>query len=381
MSSLEKYVEKVKKETEGFSSIEKLRYIYWDLGSKFAFDLDFSFGNSKTRKQIYDHSRSEDDLNRCLENNTAICKSIAYIFSYVMKELGVNIESVIDEEDFRKCPHIYNVLITEDGRKYRFDLQEDMRNIKAQLRTQYFGIPIEDEEQELISRAELDQIDKKQGHISEKSYYTDEYLELIKMHLPMFEDFGQKVQFVLENSEAYTNPEMGYADRKWRMEDLIGNENKDGLLFSKEEKYKINMIDCYRENDGKKNYELCIVVNVKGGKDIYLFSEKYFANPNSTHGLGKEANKKIEETTNNIMDLLRKETNLDEDTEIIYTSGSSESNNLAIKGIAQTYKENGKHIISTFLEHSSVSSPLTYLKEQGYEIDIVNIKNDGTIDL
>ena len=274
MSSLEKYVEKVKKETEGFSSIEKLRYIYWDLGSKFAFDLDFSFGNSKTRKQIYDHSRSEDDLNRCLENNTAICKSIAYIFSYVMKELGVNIESVIDEEDFRKCPHIYNVLITEDGRKYRFDLQEDMRNIKAQLRTQYFGIPIEGVEQELISRTELDQIDKKQGHISEKSYYTDEYLELIKMHLPMFKDFGQKVQFVLENSEAYTSPEMGYADRKWRMEDLIGNENKDGLLFSKEEKYKINMIDCYRENDGKKHYELCIVVNVKGGKDIYLFSDE-----------------------------------------------------------------------------------------------------------
>lgn len=66
-----------------------------------------------------------------------------------MKELGVNIESVIDEEDFRKYPHIYNVLITEDGRKYRFDLQEDMRNIKAQLRTQYFGIPIEEEEQEL----------------------------------------------------------------------------------------------------------------------------------------------------------------------------------------------------------------------------------------
>ena len=67
--------------------------------------------------------------------------------------------------------------------------------------------------------------------------------------------------------------------------------------------------------------------------------------------------------------------------EIIYTSGSSESNNLAIKGIAKSYKENGKHIISTFLEHSSVSSPLTYLKEQGYEIDIVNITNEGKVDL
>ena len=49
MSSLEKYVEKVKKETEGFSNIEKLRYIYWDLGSKFAFDLDIL----TTLKRIY----------------------------------------------------------------------------------------------------------------------------------------------------------------------------------------------------------------------------------------------------------------------------------------------------------------------------------------
>ena len=135
----------------------------------------------------------------------------------------------------------------------------------------------------------------------------------------------------------------------------------------------------------KKDIYLDYAANTPVDKQVLdVFNEntlKYFANPNSTHNLGKEANKKIEETTKNIMELLHKNTKLDEDTEIIYTSGSSESNNLAIKGIAQTYKENGKHIISTFLEHSSVSSPLTYLKEQGYEIDIVNIKNDGTIDL
>ena len=107
----------------------------------------------------------------------------------------------------------------------------------------------------------------------------------------------------------------------------------------------------------------------------------YFANPNSTHNLGKNANKKIDETTNNILNLLKKETNISEDTEIIYTSGASESNNLAIKGVAKAYKENGKHIISTFLEHSSVSSPITYLKEEGYEIDIVNITSEGKVDL
>lgn len=107
----------------------------------------------------------------------------------------------------------------------------------------------------------------------------------------------------------------------------------------------------------------------------------YFANPNSTHGLGKITNKKIEEITHNIIELMKNETNIKEDAEIVYTSGASESNNLAIKGVARAYKENGKHIITTFLEHSSVSSPLTYLKEQGYEIDIVDIKSDGKIDL
>lgn len=108
---------------------------------------------------------------------------------------------------------------------------------------------------------------------------------------------------------------------------------------------------------------------------------KYFANPNATHDLGVEVNYKINETTDRIIDLLKRNTRLDDDMEIVYTSGSSESNNLAIKGVAQTYKENGKHIISTFLEHSSVSSPLSYLKEQGYEIDIVGITSDGKINL
>lgn len=81
------------------------------------------------------------------------------------------------------------------------------------------------------------------------------------------------------------------------------------------------------------------------------------------------------------MEMFKKEANLDEDTEIIYTSGSSESNNLALKGVAQSYRENGKHIITTFLEHSSVSSPLTYLKEQGYEVDVLNITINGKVDI
>lgn len=108
---------------------------------------------------------------------------------------------------------------------------------------------------------------------------------------------------------------------------------------------------------------------------------KYYANPNSTHKLGRIVKKEIEDITCSIIDNLKRNTNIDDDTTVIYTSGATESNNLAIKGVAAAYKENGKHIISTFLEHSSVSSPLTYLKELGYEIDILNITSNGQVDI
>ena len=64
-----------------------------------------------------------------------------------------------------------------------------------------------------------------------------------------------------------------------------------------------------------------------------------------------------------------------------YTSGASESNNLAIKGTAQASRHIGRHIISTALEHASAGGALTALQQQGYEVDLVDIRQDGTIDL
>lgn len=102
----------------------------------------------------------------------------------------------------------------------------------------------------------------------------------------------------------------------------------------------------------------------------------FYANPNSTHPLGIIARNKLDEITN----ALAKNLNVSID-EIIYISGASEANNLAIKGIANSYKTKGKHIISTCLEHSSVSGCLTFLQEQGYEIDLVDINKQGQVDL
>jgi cysteine desulfurase len=106
------------------------------------------------------------------------------------------------------------------------------------------------------------------------------------------------------------------------------------------------------------------------------YETQYIGNANSVHKLGKAAKKEIDRISSSIGEMLGAAPE-----EVIYTSGASESNNLAIKGIARASRHIGKHIITTPLEHSSVSGCLTWLQEQGYEIDLVDIKRDGTVDI
>lgn len=99
-------------------------------------------------------------------------------------------------------------------------------------------------------------------------------------------------------------------------------------------------------------------------------------NANSHHQAGAAAKAEIDAATIKIASLLGVQP-----AEVIYTSGASEANNFALKGLVRLSRHVGKHIISTPLEHSSVSGTLTALQEQGCEIDLVDIQRDGTIDL
>ena len=111
-------------------------------------------------------------------------------------------------------------------------------------------------------------------------------------------------------------------------------------------------------------------------EEYIKYEQTYIANPNSAHPLGVAAREEMARLTQSIADELKVNP-----ADIIYTSGASEANNTSIKGIARAKRNYGRHIISTPLEHPSVSGPLTYLQEQGWEIDLVDIGRDGKIDL
>ena len=103
---------------------------------------------------------------------------------------------------------------------------------------------------------------------------------------------------------------------------------------------------------------------------------EYPGNSNSLHSLGIKSKELEDYATSEIAKMLGVKS-----SEIIYTSGASESNNLAIKGVCLKYQNRGKHIITTFLEHSSVIGPMNYLTNMGFEVDFVKITDEGLVDV
>lgn len=102
----------------------------------------------------------------------------------------------------------------------------------------------------------------------------------------------------------------------------------------------------------------------------------FLGNSNSLHKLGIDNSHLIDSATKQINELLKLDNH-----EIIYTSGASESNNLAIKGVCLKYSHRGKHIITTHYEHSSVNEPIKYLESLGYEVSYVNSNEYGVVDI
>lgn len=101
-----------------------------------------------------------------------------------------------------------------------------------------------------------------------------------------------------------------------------------------------------------------------------------FGNPSSMHTKGFEAEQYVKRAREIIASSLKAE-----EKEIIFTSGGTESNNMALIGTAVANKRQGKHIITTKIEHASVHNPLIFLEEQGYEVTYLSVDKNGFVDL
>ena len=106
------------------------------------------------------------------------------------------------------------------------------------------------------------------------------------------------------------------------------------------------------------------------------FLTTHYGNPSSDHALGRACFHAIEDARENVARLLNAESD-----EVLFTSGGSESNNLAILGVADELNAAGKrHFITTAIEHPAVSRPFSVLQERGFEITVVSCDSRGVVD-
>lgn len=103
-------------------------------------------------------------------------------------------------------------------------------------------------------------------------------------------------------------------------------------------------------------------------------SNRYFGNPSSLHKLGVQSEKLLQQARIQMADLLSVKP-----SEVFFTSGGTESNNLAIKGAALLHKKKGRHIITSSVEHASVKATMEQLEQNGFEISILPVGEDGRV--
>ena len=104
-------------------------------------------------------------------------------------------------------------------------------------------------------------------------------------------------------------------------------------------------------------------------------SVSFFGNPSSAHSFGLEAKKVLEEARKKIASLLGAKSD-----EIIFTGSGTESVNLAVLGVARANKSDGKHIITTNIEHMSVLRACRQLEKEGFKVDYLSVEKNGVID-
>lgn len=105
------------------------------------------------------------------------------------------------------------------------------------------------------------------------------------------------------------------------------------------------------------------------------FTEQY-GNPSTLYSLGSQGKKAVNTAKRTIAGMLGAKME-----EIYFTSGGTESDNWAIKGVAEGYKDKGKHIITTRVEHHAVLHTCEYLEKQGYQVTYLEVDQDGLISL
>jgi cysteine desulfurase len=123
------------------------------------------------------------------------------------------------------------------------------------------------------------------------------------------------------------------------------------------------------------DYNATTPVDSEVADAMWPYINAHFGNPSSSHELGQYSKKAIEKARDQIKEAFHAR-----DAQVVFTSGGSEANNLAIKGMAYALRRKGNHIIISSVEHPAITAPVRFLEKNGYEVSVASVDENGIVD-
>lgn len=123
------------------------------------------------------------------------------------------------------------------------------------------------------------------------------------------------------------------------------------------------------------DYNATTPIDPQVAEAMLPYLRDHFGNPSSSHAFGITTRNAVQSARRQVAEMIRAN-----DSEIIFTSGGSESNNHAIKGVAFAYRHQGNHIITSAIEHPAVGEVGRYLEEKGYRVTYLPVDETGMVD-
>ena len=264
---------------EGLTRLEKARYIYIELGKQRRFDTRYYYGNTSTRKRIYNEAQLARSNPKKLRNKrTIICVTLSEIYKRALEQVGIDCD-VVQNGTFGDKHVIPVVTLNDEIRgkmRIRADLQQDLEAIQTGMETVEFGtINRYERDYNVISEIELKRIDQKIGYI--KDDYRD--IDIYRARSEVRDmDANESLRYIFQNSNLFANTSFnGQVERRKYFRFLL-----DTVIPHYTDK-KVFIISCYREKENadelepdseKRDFTLCAYSYEKDDVNAYLYSEK-----------------------------------------------------------------------------------------------------------
>ncbi len=269
----------IQKIPEGLTQLEKARYIYIELGKQRRFDTRYYYGNSSTRKRIYEEAKlARLNSSKLRNKRTITCITLSEIYKIALKQVGIDCE-IVENGTFGDKHVIPIVSLNDEKRgklRIRADLQQDLEAIQTGMSTVEFGtINRFERNYNTINEDDLKIIDKKIGYIKED--YRDSDIDIARNKVREM-NANESLEYIFHNSSLFANIHFnGQVERRKYYTFLLNT------LIPHYTDKKVYMFSCYREKDKtvrtastaeNRDYTLCAFSYEKDDVNAYLYSTK-----------------------------------------------------------------------------------------------------------